>query len=74
MKSAIILEGKPFDWEAAKSAMENAVGEDGEPNWRAAMAADPGLMKCPNCGVYLWREGEFVECPDCHHQFSTMRN
>jgi len=74
VKNAIILKGKPFDWEAAKSSMENAVSEDGTPNFLAAMGADPGVMKCPNCGIFLWREGEFVECPDCGEQFSTMRN
>jgi len=74
MKNAIILRGKPFDWEAAKPAAQNVVDEEGEVNWRNAMNADPGVMKCPNCDVLLWREGEFVECPDCHHQFSTGRN
>jgi len=74
MKSPIILKGKAFDWEAAAPKASNAVDDKGEVNWRNAMAADPGVMKCPNCGIFLWREGELVECPDCGEQFSTMRN
>lgn len=67
MKSPIILTGKPFDWKQGGENMLRAVNNDGTVNWAAAFGADPGVMKCPNCGVYLWREGEDVQCPDCRH-------
>lgn len=69
MKSPIILEGEPFDWEAgAKAASEVMNGE--YINWMAALAADPGVMTCPACKVYLWREGQVVRCPDCAHEWN----
>lgn len=69
MTRPIILEGKGFDWEAGNRAQEKVAeaAEEGEVNWGAAMLADPGVMKCPGCGVYLDREGKKVECPDCGH-------
>ena len=69
MKRPIILQGEPFDWAAGATAMSNAVNEGTEGtqvNWRAAFSADPGVVKCFDCGVFLWREGEKIECPDCH--------
>lgn len=69
MKSPIILEGEPFDWEAGKQAMENLTYENGEVNWWAAFNADPGCMKCPGCEEYLWREGTLVRCPHCSHEW-----
>jgi ssDNA-binding Zn-finger/Zn-ribbon topoisomerase 1 len=70
MKRAIILKGKPFDWEEGKKNLLNVVREDGSINWRAASKADPGVMHCPICQLYLWREGEKVKCPDCHSIFN----
>ena len=69
MKSPIILEGKGFDWDAGIGAMDRIAddAEQGETNLGAAMLADPGCMKCPNCDVSLWKEGKKVECPDCGH-------
>jgi len=71
MKRPIILQGEPFDWQAGGQAMESAVGESGQVNWRAAAMADPGVMRCPDCNVWLWREGQKVECPHCHTTFDV---
>ena len=69
MKRPIILSGNPFDWEQGQKAMLNAVDDKGEVDWRNAFAADPGVMRCPGCQIWLWNEGEEVECPDCHTVF-----
>ena len=71
MKSPIILEGEPFDWEYASVAASHVVDEDGHVNWRAAMAADPGVMRCPGCEEWLWKEGRQVRCPDCGEEFDV---
>ena len=69
MKSPIILEGEPFDWEAGATAADKVM--NGQViNWGAAMAADPGIMACPGCGVFLWREGVRVKCPDCGQEWN----
>lgn len=70
MKSPIILKGEPFLWNEPNPHGET-VDEDGEVNWAAAAFADPGVMGCPRCAVYLWNEGDFVRCPDCGHEFET---
>jgi hypothetical protein len=70
VKAPIILEGKPFDWEST-NAHGPAVNAAGEVNWAAAAWGDPGVMKCPACGVYLWNEGTRVRCPDCSAEFDT---
>ncbi len=69
MKSPIILEGEPFDWEAGNEAA-GRVMDGGMVNWHAAMSADPGVMTCPGCLVYLWREGVRVRCPECSHEWN----
>lgn len=73
MKNPIILSGKPFDWEFGDKMQEKVAeaAEQGEVNWGAAFFADPGVMKCPGCGVHLWREGERVRCPDCGHEWEV---
>jgi len=71
MKSPIILEGKPFNWEAGGEAMSQVVRDDGSVNWFAAAAADPGVISCPNCKEFLWREGHRVKCPDCGHEWTV---
>lgn len=67
----VIIEGEPFPWHEPNPAGE-VVGPDGEVNWMAAAYADPGVMKCPNCGVYLWQEGTVVQCPKCEHQWNAV--
>lgn len=69
MKRPIILEGEPFDWNAGAEAAGRIVNERGYINWKAAMAADPGVMRCPGCALWLWREGERVGCPECGEEF-----
>lgn len=71
VKHPIILEGQGFDWERGAKMQERVVTEEGRVNWAAAMFADPGVMKCPNCGCYLWNEGKKVRCPDCGHEWYT---
>jgi hypothetical protein len=82
MKSPIILEGRPFDWEFGNEASKHILNEDealtaevheeeAPINWGAAMCADPGVMKCPGCGAFLWNEGDRVRCPDCGHEWRT---
>jgi hypothetical protein len=69
MKSPIILEGEPFPWDEP-----NPFGKPTEDNplmWAAAAWADPGVMSCPKCSVYLWNEGLRVCCPECAHEFDT---
>lgn len=68
MKSPIILEGHAFPW-AEPNPHGEVIDEEGEVNWAAAAFADPGCMKCPACGVFLWREGNLVRCPDCAHEW-----
>lgn len=73
MERPIIISGQPFDWKSGAEAAENVVGEDGEVNWMAAMFADPGVMRCPGCREYLWREGDLVRCPHCSHEWDTRK-
>lgn len=70
MKSPIILEGRAFPW-SKPNPHGAVVDESGNVNWAAAAFADPGVMKCPGCGCYLWNEGLRVRCPDCAAEFDT---
>lgn len=70
MKAPIILEGEAFPWDKPNPAGK-VVDDDGEVNWRAASFADPGVMKCPKCAEYLWREGVRVRCPTCNNEFEV---
>jgi hypothetical protein len=71
MRTPKIIEGQAFDWKRGAEAMNNVIGPDGETNWGAAMAADPGATKCPNCKEYYWAEGVIVECLDCGTQWNV---
>lgn len=44
---------------------------DGEPNWRAAFGADPGIVSCPACQRYHWAWGRRVRCAVCAFEFPT---
>lgn len=70
MKSPIILEGEPFPWDEP-NLIGPVVGADGGVNWMAAAWADPGVMRCPQCLVFLWNEGIRVRCPECGAEFNT---
>lgn len=72
MRTPKIIKGKPFDWRRASEAMDNVVSPSGEICWGAAMAADPGVTKCPNCKAFYWREGETVECLNCGTQWNIQ--
>jgi hypothetical protein len=69
MKNVIILEGKSFDWEQGNKAAKHAVDDEGNVNWYAAFGADPGVMSCPKCGTYFWREGTLVKCTECGEEW-----
>lgn len=71
MKHPIILRGRPFDWEEGARYASQVQNDDGTINWRAAFSADPGVHQCPACGLFMWREGEVVMCPDCGRCSST---
>lgn len=74
MKHPIIIEGSPFDWERGKRAMDAVISKSGDVNWGAAMAADPGVTKCPKCGVYFWKEAKLVKCTECGFSWNTENN
>jgi len=57
-----VLAGDQFDWEEGERAMGRIVDEGGEISMGAAMAADPGVTRCPTCGTYHWREGTKRQC------------
>lgn len=65
LRRPIILTGEPFNWEQAATLLDEALSVDGEIDWQKAMAADPGVMRCPHCQVFLWKEGTEVACPVC---------
>lgn len=69
MKSPIIIEGKPFDWNAGAEMQEHVAAAEGHVNWYAAAGCDPGVMSCPGCGEHLWHEGVRVRCPECGHEW-----
>ena len=73
MKRAIILEGRPFDWDEGAEAMKHVVNADGTINHRAAMCADPGVTKCPKCSEYFWAEGVKLRCSECGNEFYTHK-
>ena len=71
MRTAKILTGRAFDWEAAQKHADAAVDESGNVNWLAASFADPGVTQCPKCEAFYWNEGDTVECLDCGAQWET---
>jgi hypothetical protein len=63
VKRGIPISGPAFDWEQAEKAQQHVIDETtGEVNWKAAMAADPGVVKCPGCGEYVWAEAPRMRC------------
>lgn len=74
----IVLEPKGFDcaagWKSCKDEVDRCGGivdEDGEPNWRAAFSADPGVCHCPKCKAYYWAWGTLIQCRECDFIFPT---
>jgi Zn finger protein HypA/HybF involved in hydrogenase expression len=74
MKHAIVIGGSSFDWDHGKKAMDNVITKDGQVNWGAAMAADPGIIKCPKCGEYFWKEATLLKCTECGTLWNTETN
>lgn len=65
MKDLIVLEGPAFDWESTQPAWDALAESEGQ-SMGAAMMADPGCAKCPECEEFFWATGEgFVGCPEC---------
>lgn len=71
MREPKIISGNTFDWEKGKEFSDNVVNEDGNVNWYAAMGADPGCTKCPECGEFYWNMAKLVECLDCGTVWDT---
>lgn len=69
MKNVKILEGKPFDWKDAEKRVNAMLASDRP--WAAAFCADPGVMACPNCKTYFWKEGRKVQCTECGYVWDT---
>lgn len=58
-----ILGKVTFDWEAGAEAAKRVQRDDGSINWRAALSADPGVVRCNKCERYLWNESDTLQCP-----------
>lgn len=69
IKNVKILKGEPFDWEDAEKRV-NAMLASGR-EIAAAFCADPGVMTCPKCDTYFWKEGVTVQCTKCGHIYQV---
>lgn len=61
-------------WAECKEYVEKCGGlshDDGEPNWRAAFGADPGLCSCPACHQMYWQWGRRQQCKKCGFEYPT---
>jgi hypothetical protein len=78
MKDPIVIDPPGFDQKAAWNECTEYVDkcgglshENGEPNWRAAFGADPGVCSCPMCGEYYWLWGRKQRCVTCGFEYET---
>lgn len=78
MKDPIVIDPPCFDqaagWQECEEYVEKCGGlvyEDGEPNWRAAFGADPGVCSCPACGETYWAWGRSQRCVICAFEYPT---
>lgn len=76
--SPIVLEPSTFDedaaWQECREYVEKCGGlahADGEPNWRAAFGADPGICSCPACHFNYWAWGRVQRCRQCGFEYPT---
>jgi hypothetical protein len=76
VKDPVVIDPEGFDvseaWRRCQEYVKGCGGlyhEDGEPNWRAAFGADPGVSSCPNCGQYYWAFGKRIRCSECAFEF-----
>lgn len=74
----IVLDPAGFDqslaWDACAEHVHACGGleyPDGEPSYRAAFGADPGVVSCPECRAYYWRWGRVQECRLCGFVYPT---
>lgn len=58
-----VLSGYRFDWVAAFDDAQR-LRKAGRP-LEAAEASDPGVVRCPECGELLWRDGLHIACSRC---------
>lgn len=61
-------------WDECNRYVEKCGGltyDDGEPNWRAAFGADPGICSCPACHQKYWAWGTVQRCRQCGFQYPT---
>jgi len=78
MNDPIVIDPPGFDqkaaWEECRQYVDSCGGlthEDGEPNWRAAFGADPGLCSCPCCHETYWCWGRRQKCAKCGFCYPT---
>jgi len=75
----IVIDPPNFDqraaWQECAEYVDKCGGlthEDGEPNWRAAFGADPGVTSCPVCHEYYWAWGSKQRCVKCGFEYPTL--
>lgn len=78
MLDPIVIDPPNFDqkaaWDECCDYVDKCGGlshEDGEPNWRAAFGADPGVCSCPACGEFYWMWGNRQRCVKCAFEYPT---
>lgn len=78
MMNPNVIDPPGFDqkaaWQECRDYVEKCGGltdENGEPNWRAAFGADPGLCSCPSCGETYWAWGRRQRCDRCGFEYPT---
>ena len=80
MHDPIVIDPPDFNqdaaWDECRDYVEKSGGlgkPDGEPNWRAAFGADPGVVLCPSCRRCHWRWGSVQRCTDeaCGFEYPT---
>jgi len=78
VKDPIVIDPADFDQKAAWNECADYVDkcgglshDDGSPNWRAAFAADPGVVSCPMCKEFYWMWGRKQRCSECGFEYPT---
>ena len=78
MMDPIVIDPAEFSqqaaWDECRQYVEDCGGlahDDGEPNWRAAFGADPGVCSCPACGEMYWAWGRKQRCVKCAFEYPT---
>lgn len=78
VKDPMVIDPPNFDqaaaWNECREYVDACGGlshDDGEPNWRAAFGADPGLCSCPCCDQMFWAWGRRQRCTECGFEYDT---